>query len=41
MPKKKQPDETKPKAGNPNVLGLHAQGVEQPITDALEANYMP
>jgi DNA gyrase subunit A len=27
--------------GNPNVLGLHAQVEEQPITDTLELNYMP
>ena len=41
MPKKKQPDETSPKVNNPNVLGLHAAVVEQPITDTLEINYMP
>ena len=26
---------------NPNVLGLHADVLEQPITDTLETNYMP
>ncbi len=41
MPKKKTPDAGKPKTGNPNVLGLHAAVVEQPITDTLETNYMP
>ena len=41
MPKKKQPEETRPKVNNPNVLGLRAAVVEQPITDTLELNYMP
>ena len=41
MPKKKQPEDTRPKVNNPNVLGLHAAVVEQPITDTLELNYMP
>ena len=41
MPKKKQPGETRPKVNNPNVLGLRAEVVEQPITDTLELNYMP
>ncbi|MEY8389507.1 DNA topoisomerase (ATP-hydrolyzing) subunit A [Oscillospiraceae bacterium 38-13] len=41
MPKKKSPETGKPKSGNPNVLGLHAAVVEQPITDTLETNYMP
>ena len=41
MPKKKLPQEGGPKVENPNVLGLHAQVVEQPITDTLETNYMP
>ena len=40
MPKKKQPEETKHKS-NPNVLGLHADVVDQRITDTLELNYMP
>jgi DNA gyrase subunit A len=38
MPKK---TEEKPKASNPNVMGLHAEVLEQPITDMLEVNYMP
>ena len=41
MPKKKQPEEARPKVNNPNVMGLHAAVVEQPITDTLETNYMP
>ena len=41
MPKKKQPEEARPKVNNPNVLGLHAAVVEQPITHTLETNYMP
>ena len=41
MPKKKQPEENRPKINNPNVMGLHAAVVEQPITDTLELNYMP
>ncbi len=40
MPRKKQPEEVKPKK-NPNVLGLHADVVDQPITETLELNYMP
>ena len=41
MPKKKSPEENKPKVNNPNVLGLRAEVLEQPITDTLELNYMP
>ncbi|MGI5954701.1 DNA gyrase subunit A [Dysosmobacter sp.] len=41
MPKKKKPEENRHKANNPNVMGLHAAVVEQPITDTLEVNYMP
>lgn len=41
MPKKKQSSEEKAKVVNPNVLGLHAAVVEQPITETLETNYMP
>ena len=41
MPKKKQPEGTRPKVNNPNVMGLRAAVVEQPITDTLETNYMP
>ena len=36
MAKKKQPAENRPKVNNPNVCGLHAAVVEQPITDTLE-----
>ncbi len=41
MQKKKKPEENRHKANNPNVMGLHAAVVEQPITDTLEVNYMP
>ncbi len=41
MAKKKQPEESRPKVNNPNIMGLHAAVVEQPITDTLETNYMP
>jgi len=40
MPKKKQ-EETKYTPVNPNVKGLRAEVLEQPITDTLELNYMP
>ena len=41
MAKKKQPEESRSKVNNPNVMGLRAAVVEQPITDTLETNYMP
>ena len=41
MPKKKQPEGTRHPVSNPNVMGLRAAVVEQPITDTLETNYMP
>ena len=41
MPKKKQPDENKPRVSNPNVMGLRAAMLEQPITETLETNFMP
>ena len=41
MAKKKQTEEVKHRAENPNVLGLHADVVAQPITQTLETNYMP
>jgi len=41
MAKKKQLAENKPKVNNPNVMGLRAAVLEQPITDTLELNYMP
>ena len=39
MPKKKQPEQKK--ADNPNVIGLRAEVLEQPITETLESNFMP
>ena len=41
MPKKKQPDENKSRVSNPNVMGLRAAMLEQPITETLETNFMP
>ena len=41
MAKKKTTEEVKHRAENPNVLGLHADVVAQPITQTLETNYMP
>ena len=41
MAKKKSPQEGAKKKTNPNVMGLHAQVLEQPITQTLELNYMP
>lgn len=41
MAKKKAPEGEKKKMVNPNVQGLHAQVLEQPITQTLEINYMP
>lgn len=38
MAKKKEP--TKPQ-NNPNIAGLHAEILEQPISSTLELNYMP
>ena len=40
MAKKKQPDK-KTRKTNPDVLGLHADVLEQPITETLKINYMP
>ncbi len=39
MAKKKEVE--KKKFDNPNVMGLRAQVLEQPITETLETNYMP
>ncbi len=39
MAKKKQ--EEKKKFDNPNIVGLRAEVLEQPITETLETNYMP
>ena len=41
MPKKKQPEGSRHPVNNPNVMGLRAAVVEQPITSTLETNYMP
>ena len=41
MPRKKNPEEHKTKVNNPNVMGLRAEVLEQPITQTLELNYMP
>ena len=39
--KKDETKELHPHRDNPNVLGLHADTVEQPVTETLEVNYMP
>ncbi len=40
--KKKTKTEPKKKhVDNPNVIGLHSEVMEQPITQTLEQNYMP
>ena len=41
MAKKKGPQEGAKRVDNPNVQGLHAEVLEQPITQTLEINYMP
>ena len=41
MAKKKASESTKTRADNPNVMGLRAEVLEQPITQTLELNYMP
>ena len=41
MPKKKTLEGKKPKVDQSKVLGLHAEVMEQPITETLETNYMP
>ncbi len=41
MAKKKTPNENKKRAADPNVMGLRAEVLEQPITQTLEINYMP
>ena len=38
---KKKKEEEKQHKDNPNVMGLHAEIVEQPITETLEINFMP
>ena len=41
MANKKKTKADRPKTDNPNVKGLHAEVLEQPITQTLEINYMP
>ena len=41
MAKKKTPSENKSRKADPNVMGLRAEVLEQPITQTLEINYMP
>ena len=41
MAKKKLPEEGAKRAANPNVMGLRAEVMEQPITSTLETNFMP
>ena len=41
MAKKKTSNETKNRVADPNVMGLRAEVLEQPITQTLEINYMP
>lgn len=42
MAKKKPKTESKKKqVNNPNVIGLHSEVTQQPITQTLESNYMP
>ena len=39
MARKKEPEQKK--HDNPNVVGLRAEVLEQPITETLETNFMP
>ena len=41
MAKKKTPNENNTRKADPNVMGLRAEVLEQPITQTLELNYMP
>ncbi len=41
MAKKRTDAETRRPPDDPNVMGLHAEVLEQPITETLETNYMP
>ena len=41
MAKKKKTEDNRPRVDNPNVMGLRAEVLEQPITQTLELNYMP
>ena len=38
---KKKTEPEKKKAENQNVIGLHSETLDQPITETLETNYMP
>ena len=41
MAKKTKKETKKKHVDNPNVIGLHSEVMEQPITQTLESNYMP
>ena len=41
MARKKKETPSASRRADPNVVGLHAEVLEQPITDTLEINYMP
>ena len=41
MAKKKPPESGPKRVNDPNVMGLRAEVLEQPITQTLEVNYMP
>ena len=41
MAKKKASEQNHSRVDNPNVMGLRAEVLEQPITQTLELNYMP
>ena len=41
MAKKKSPQEGAKRVNDPNIMGLKAEVLEQPITETLELNYMP
>ena len=41
MARKAKKEAAKKRVDNPNVIGLHSEVLEQPITETLEVNYMP
>ena len=41
MARKKKDESNTPRPADPNVMGLRAEVVEQPITETLEVNFMP
>ena len=41
MAKKSKEKQPAKRAGDPNVMGLHGEVIDQPITETLESNYMP